>query len=129
MTPQEFYKHVADIFRTDYDYVEPATGNTKKRWDRRLGNGRFEGRGIVRFFSPTMIHIALTKPELTATYHDAVEALKAIERAEARRCVLYWFEMGRPSLNTETYRKVGETLSVRVHESDFAELIGKKESK
>lgn len=82
MEATEFYNKVADILGEHHSHAPAWTGNTKRRWDRRLGSGRFPGHGIVRFFSATSIHVALVHPPLTKSFKSPEAALKAIRQAE-----------------------------------------------
>jgi hypothetical protein len=81
MADEEFYRKVADILGVHYAHIEPASGNTSKRWGpRRPGNGRFPGHGIVRMFSPTDIHIAMNHPPVSGSFKSPEAALSAIRR-------------------------------------------------
>jgi len=92
MTPEEFYDAVAAIFDTVHLYVIPPTPGAKRRWGPRTpGNGRFPGHGIVRFFSPTSIHVVLHDPILSGVFNDPEIALREIRKAEATRRVQHWF--------------------------------------
>jgi hypothetical protein len=82
MDAAEFYNKVADILGEHHRHAPAWTGNTKRRWDRRLGSGRFPGHGIVRFFSATNIHVAMIHPPVNKTFKSPEAALKAIRRAE-----------------------------------------------
>jgi hypothetical protein len=82
MDSQEFYAEVGAILGVDHEYVTPPAPGKKLRWGPRgPGNGRFPGHGIVRMFSPTVIHVALTKPVLFATFESPELALTAISQA------------------------------------------------
>ena len=62
MTKEEFYEECAKLLGTQYEYVNVIT-NTRRtnRWGpRQPGNGRFPGIGLIRWFSPTCIHVAIT---------------------------------------------------------------------
>lgn len=94
MNAQEFYDAVAAIFNETHDYVPPPSGALKKRWGPRTpGNGRFPGRGIVRFFSPTVIHVALRHPSINGQFADPDAALTAIKQAHDLDMIGAFFSM------------------------------------
>jgi len=82
MNAEEFYRKVADILGAHHTQAPAWTGSTRRRWDRRLGSGRFPGHGIVRFFSATEIHVALRHPPVTGSFETPEAALKAIRVGE-----------------------------------------------
>jgi len=57
-----FYEACGGILGTIHNYKQPVSRIT--RWNNRsAGNGRYEGFGLIRFFGPNKIHIALNHPE------------------------------------------------------------------
>jgi len=58
---KEFFEKCSSILGIPHDYhSQPAIRGRKGRWNRRLGNGRFLGFGVIHFHSSTCIH-CLTK--------------------------------------------------------------------
>jgi len=55
------------------------------RWHRGAGSGRFPDRGIIRYHSPTCIHVMLHVPSLKQTYSDPELALREIAMYELSR--------------------------------------------
>lgn len=77
MDKREFYAAVAAILGVEDTFVEKLP--YKRRWGQRsLGNGRYEGFGIVRWFGPTCIHVAT--PAWSGQFNDSGDALEAIRR-------------------------------------------------
>jgi hypothetical protein len=75
MEKQEFYDEVGAILGVGDIYVENLP--YRRRWgQRKPGNGRYEGYGIVRYFGTNLVHIAFHG--LNGTYHNPDEALIAI---------------------------------------------------
>lgn len=59
------------IFRRDF---QPT------RWNnRKPGNGRFPGLGLIRAFSASQIHINIKDPELYGVYKSYESALEALQ--------------------------------------------------
>ncbi len=57
-----FYARCAEILGVEHEY-RPWTGRGPNRWNnRKPGNGRFPGRGTVRYFAPDAIHVCLHSP-------------------------------------------------------------------
>lgn len=81
-----FYQDVSDLLGipNNYEY-NPYTvgGKYRTRWNNRApGNGRFEGYGLIRFFGPSMIHVAINKPiYLSGTFSSKQEVLDALKKA------------------------------------------------
>jgi hypothetical protein len=63
---EQFYQDVSDLLGIENKYSYDAIthgGLYRTRWNNRApGNGRFEGYGIIRYFSDTCIHLAINKP-------------------------------------------------------------------
>ncbi len=79
MDKEEFYRSLDELFEVT-TYREPP--KYYRRWGQRnLGNGRYEGRGLVRWFGPSTIQVHLTDPVLRGSYTDGEEALSAIRKA------------------------------------------------
>lgn len=74
---ESFYQDVSDLLGipNSYEYNRFTVGGKYlTRWNnRKPGNGRFEGYGIIRFFGPTVIHVAITKPVLFSGIFDSKE--------------------------------------------------------
>lgn len=74
MSKEEFYQECDRLFGQEHE--PPTTRKYLRRWGQRTpGSGRFEGYGIVRWFSPYIVHIALRYPIKLQTYTTASEAL------------------------------------------------------
>ena len=59
---KNFYNECANILGTTHNWIEPP--KRRCRWNARAnGNGRFEGFGIIRYYGPTYIHVALNHPQ------------------------------------------------------------------
>ncbi len=77
MRKEEFYKECDQLFKQSHP--PPTTSKYRRRWGPRSpGSGRFEGYGIVRWFSPTTVHIAIRVPVPIRVTVTAAEALKLI---------------------------------------------------
>jgi hypothetical protein len=77
----DFYQKCANLFGLESDY-KPFPYRKRTRWNNRsAGNGRYEGRGLIRMFSPTLIIVTLHNPKLTGQFKSGDEALLAIEQA------------------------------------------------
>ncbi len=48
------------------------------RWHRGAGQGRYPGRGLIRYHSVDNIHVMLRDPELSKTFDSPEQALEAI---------------------------------------------------
>jgi hypothetical protein len=63
---EAFYQDVSDLLgiKSNYEYDAITHGGQyRTRWNnRKPGNGRFEGFGIIRYFSESCIHVALNQP-------------------------------------------------------------------
>lgn len=80
-----FYRDVSDLLGIPNNYrydVYSVGGKYRTRWNnRKPGNGRFEGYGVIRFFSPTIIHVAITRPVLlTGIYNSKEEVLAVLKK-------------------------------------------------
>jgi hypothetical protein len=72
-----FYQKCSEILGVEHTYKERVERMT--RWNnRRPGNGRFLGVGLIRFYSPSKIHICLTAPPLNVLACSEQEALKLL---------------------------------------------------
>jgi hypothetical protein len=77
-----FYDTVAELLETQHPFKELKL--YMSRWgDRTPGNGRFPGHGLVRVFSPTVIHVALYEPKLYGAFTSFDTALEALRLALA----------------------------------------------
>lgn len=75
LSREEFFTEVAVILDTTNDYKEPLP--YRRRWgQRKPGNGRYPGTGVIRWFDRNMIHIAFDG--LQGTYGSPDEALDAV---------------------------------------------------
>lgn len=61
---ERFYQECAELLCVPNTYRPfPTSAHYKRRWYKReAGNGRFEGCGLIRMFSPTLIHVSLSRP-------------------------------------------------------------------
>ena len=83
---ESFYQDVSDLLgiENNYEYNPHTVGGTyRTRWNnRKPGNGRFEGYGIIRFFGPNVIHVAINYPvTLTGVFESKEEVLSALKKA------------------------------------------------
>lgn len=80
---EKFYQDVADMLGVEHDYEFNINKGWRTRWNnRKPGNGRFEGYGLVRYFGPTMIHVVINKPiYFNKTFSSTEEALLALKKA------------------------------------------------
>jgi len=78
---ESFYREVANILQCADNYA-PRPYSKKTRWNNRHpGNGRYIGHGLVRMYSPTLIHIQLTTPNVCGIFTTTDSALQAISVA------------------------------------------------
>jgi hypothetical protein len=76
-----FYNQVAEILGIDSNY-KPFPYSKKTRWNNRSpGNGRFNGYGIVRWFSSSQIHVQLYNPKISGLFASEELALIAINKS------------------------------------------------
>jgi hypothetical protein len=90
MKAEEFYCRVSEITGISHDYIEPfrylrfdrqlgkfVETTRLRRWGNRTpGNGRFPGLGLIRYFGPTCIQMALQKPRpASKTFSDPEAAI------------------------------------------------------
>lgn len=75
MTNEEFYNEVGILLGCEHHYKEPV-GKYKSRWNnRKPGNGRFPGLGLVQSFGDIVI-IRLYHPErISESFFTKEEAL------------------------------------------------------
>lgn len=81
---EDFYRAVAQLLDETHSY-RPFPFGRRTRWNNRTaGNGRFPNRGLVRYYSPTCIHISLTSPPIQGTFSSSTAALLAISESLER---------------------------------------------
>lgn len=78
---EKFYQDVSDLLGIEntYEYNRYTVGGTyRTRWNnRKPGNGRFEGYGLIRMFGPDTIHVALSRPIfIQKTFSSTEEVLE-----------------------------------------------------
>lgn len=83
---ESFYQDVSDLLGIENNYrydVNSVGGKYRTRWNnRKPGNGRFEGYGIIRFFAPDMIHVSINNPvHISQTFESKAEVLAALKKA------------------------------------------------
>lgn len=81
---QGFYQKCAELLGTTYTYTPwPSPTREPNRWNNRhAGNGRFEGFGTIRLFSPSCIQITLRHPVvLNRTCKSVEDALQVLKQA------------------------------------------------
>lgn len=80
---QEFYQACAKLLGAEHEY-QPYPYRRRNRWNnRRPGNGRFPGFGVIRLYGDRA-HIQLRAPvrmSLWCSHEEALEFLKAITPA------------------------------------------------
>jgi hypothetical protein len=90
-----FFERIAALLETHHEYRRvaiypkvdrhtgeiyvPITENT--RWHRALGNGRFPGHGVIRYWKPDSIQVLFNNPIVRATYTSEEDAIAAIQQA------------------------------------------------
>jgi hypothetical protein len=84
-----FYAECAAILGATHDYV-PWTGRGPNRWNnRRPGNGRFPGFGVVRLYSPNAIHVCLHAPaplnRMARSPQEALALVRGVVEAQRER--------------------------------------------
>lgn len=80
---EKFYQDVADLLGVENNYEFNVNKGWRTRWNnRKPGNGRFEGYGLVRFFGANMIHVMISKPvSMNRTFSSTEDALSALKKA------------------------------------------------
>jgi len=83
---ERFYQDVSDLLgiESNYEYNPYTRGGTyRTRWNNRApGNGRFEGYGLIRFFGPNVIHVALNNPvHMNRIFESKADVLAALKKA------------------------------------------------
>lgn len=74
---KEFYENVSKILGIPHEYSEPVKKRT--RWNnRKLGNGRFKGFGLVRCYGSGVIVISKSGTKVFATYEEVYKCLKSM---------------------------------------------------
>lgn len=73
---KDFYTKCGEILGCGHDFHTPF--RKKTRWNVRvLGNGRYPGYGVIRWFSPTMIHAMINRKVKTfVTEEDVYQFLE-----------------------------------------------------
>ncbi len=67
----EFYKNCENILGVGNEYKKPNVRKT--RWNNRsAGNGRFEGYGLIRYYSPHLIHVSFHNMNKTFSNENQV---------------------------------------------------------
>lgn len=81
MEKKEFYIECDRIFGQSHPAPKERRPMRTGRWGpREPGPGRFEGYGIVRWFSPTTVHVALRNPVNLHAVLTPEQALALISR-------------------------------------------------
>lgn len=83
---EQFYQDVSDLLgvTNNYEYNRYTVGGKYlTRWNnRKPGNGRFEGYGIIRYFGPSVIHVAINHPvRMSGSYTSKEEVLAVLKKA------------------------------------------------
>lgn len=81
-----FYQDVSDLLGIENNYRYDAYtvgGKYRTRWNnRKPGNGRFEGYGLIRFFGPDVIHVAINNPvSINRIFNSKADVLAALKKA------------------------------------------------
>jgi hypothetical protein len=92
---EAFYRECAVILGITTDYVASRPASYYSAYDEKVvtrstratrfthrapGNGRYVGYGVIRMFSPDMIHVALTQPKLVNQIFTSLEEALAFLR-------------------------------------------------
>ena len=76
---KDFFDKCADLMGTTHEFNTPVPW--RNRWNtRRIGNGRFPRRGVIRPYGPTCIHVMLTNPRFNKTFTSVEALFEALER-------------------------------------------------
>ncbi len=80
MNKEDFYLRVAEIVGIEHNTLTKHPYYRRNRWnDRKPGNGRFEGLGIIRSFGG-FVHIAINYPRhITTSCASHEEAIALLE--------------------------------------------------
>jgi hypothetical protein len=74
---REFYENCAKILNIEHDYHDPVP--RRNRWNnRRLGNGRYPGFGLIQCFGSTVRVMSKDGTRMFSTYEETYEYLKRI---------------------------------------------------
>lgn len=74
--PQEFYSKCGELLKIHHNYQQPY--NRKTRWNqRRPGNGRYPGFGLIRYHGPD--HISMISRHGTRFFGSVDEVYKFLE--------------------------------------------------
>lgn len=90
MEKNEFYKQCGEILGIDNEVVVPYYGfNRPNRWNnRKPGNGRFEGFGLVRVHGKGHIHIIFHEPynlnTIVKSFDEALDILRNLNEKEVQ---------------------------------------------
>ena len=77
-----FYIAIAELLQCTGHRYHTFPYSKRTRWNNRAaGNGRYEGHGLVRWFSPDHIHIQMYQPVLSGLFNNPDSALAAIQHA------------------------------------------------
>jgi hypothetical protein len=81
---EDFYHRCAALLGTEYD-CQPFPYKRRTRWNnRKPGNGRYPGYGIIRKFG-NQIHVALTNPiSHTRVYHSEAEVFEFLKNLDTK---------------------------------------------
>lgn len=78
MEIEEFYEHCGRLLGVGHE-GQPFPYYKRTRWNnRKPGQGRFPGRGIIRVFG-SQVHIALTNPALHKICDSKEECLNVLK--------------------------------------------------
>jgi len=79
----EFYNRCAELLECDYHPGAPFAFSKRTRWNNRTaGQGRFVGRGVIRRYSETLIHIQLRNPILNCVCHSEEEVIDILKNLQ-----------------------------------------------
>lgn len=79
---ERFYRECAELLCVPHSYKPFGTSaHYKRRWyNRNPGNGRFEGCGLIRMYSPTLIHVCLKRPmKINKWFESPDDVLKMLK--------------------------------------------------
>lgn len=79
MDKREFYAKCDSLL--GQTHAPPTELRYRGRWGpREPGSGRYEGYGLIRWFSEELIHVSLTAPTKVSTTMTAEQVLRLLER-------------------------------------------------
>ena len=84
MERMEFYNKCAELLECSNYVGEPFEFRKRTRWNnRKAGQGRFPGHGVIRRFSDNLIMVLLRDPNISCLCHSEEEVFEKLIAAMA----------------------------------------------